>query len=96
MRHKKEKIMLKKTLSIVALLTMVTGCQYDTPVRTWNSPEASQSSSEGQDYSSEQMPSESISSGSSTSGQGYSSEQMPSENNSTLKMHPSVMGDQLN
>ncbi len=58
--------MLKKTLSIVALLTMVAGCQYDTPVRTWNSPETNQSQAEGQDYSSEQMPSENLSSETST------------------------------
>ncbi len=67
--------MLKKTLSVVALLAIV-GCQHNTPVRTWNSPEASnEQNSQGQ------MPTENM-----------PANQLQEPMQSSLNMHPSVMG----
>ncbi|MHA1541239.1 MAG: septal ring lytic transglycosylase RlpA family protein [Alphaproteobacteria bacterium] len=71
--------MLKKTLSVVALLAIV-GCQHNTPVRTWNSPEASNSGNIEQ-TSQGQMPTENM-----------PANQLQEPMQSSLNMHPSVMG----
>ncbi|MBN2676030.1 MAG: septal ring lytic transglycosylase RlpA family protein [Alphaproteobacteria bacterium] len=42
---------MKKSLSLIALLVAVSACQHDQPVRSWNSPEGSQTATE-------QMPNE--------------------------------------
>ncbi len=72
--------MLRKTLSVVALLAIV-GCQHNTPVRTWNSPEDSvDETSQGQ------MPAENM-----PANQLQKPMQQTIQQQNSLNMHPSVM-----